>query len=79
MIEVYTKTTCPHCVQTKNKLNELGLDYVEINIEQQPSQRQFLKEQGHKTVPQIYINGKVVPGGNQTFQMMNERQINEWK
>jgi len=79
MIKVYTKTTCPHCVETKHKLQAMGIDYEEVNIENLPEEREFLISEGHKSVPQIYINGKVVPGGNQTFQTMTERQIKEWK
>lgn len=78
MIVVYSKDMCPYCDRTKDKLNEMGLEYTEINVSKNPDKREFLKEEGHRTVPQIYINGKVVPGGNNAFQLMNERQIKEW-
>jgi len=77
-IKLYTKHDCPHCVAAKVRLDEMGLEYEEIDVANTPGTRDFLKTQGHKTVPQIYINGKAVPGGNQGLQVMTEQQIRDW-
>lgn len=66
MITMYTKNNCQYCVQAKTMLNMQGISFEEVNIEQVPSAREFLIAEGHRTVPQIYQDGKLlVPGGYQ--------------
>jgi len=54
MLIVYSKNHCPFCVQTKKWLEMKGIDYEEINVEQDPAKMAWLKAQGHRSVPQIY-------------------------
>lgn len=64
MLTVYSKTACPHCVNAKNFLKNKNINFQEINIEQDTEAREFIQSQGHRTVPQIYMNGKIfVKGG----------------
>lgn len=64
MLIVYSKTVCPYCVNAKNLLKSRGIEFQEINIEEDDSAKEFLKNEGHRTVPQIYRDGKVfVEGG----------------
>lgn len=66
MIKMYTKTNCQYCVQAKSMLNMRGIEFEEINIEQAPGARDFLISEGHRTVPQIYQDEKLlVEGGYQ--------------
>lgn len=61
---VYTKDNCPYCVNLKEMLREYNISFNEINIAEDEVARSFLKSEGHKTVPQIYHNGKLfVEGG----------------
>jgi glutaredoxin 3 len=72
MIIMYTKNNCPYCVQAKAMLNMRGITFDEVNIEQVPSAREFLIAEGHRTVPQIYQNGKLlVEGGYQGLAKQN--------
>jgi len=69
---MYTKNNCPYCVQAKAMLNMRGITFDEVNIEQVPSAREFLIAEGHRTVPQIYQNGKLlVEGGYQGLAKQN--------
>jgi glutaredoxin len=63
MITVYSKNNCPYCVQAKNLLRSRGVQFEEINIEEQPEAREFIVTEGHRTVPQIYRDGKVLVEG----------------
>lgn len=64
MLIVYSKTVCPYCVNAKNLLKSRGIEFQEINIEEDDAAKEFLKNEGHRTVPQIYRDGKVfVEGG----------------
>jgi glutaredoxin 3 len=76
MITVYTKDFCPFCVQAKKQLTDMGFEYEEINVETDGDTRRWLVEQGHRTMPQIYHNGKVlVEGGAQELAKLSKDEI----
>jgi len=60
MIVLYTKNECKFCVQAKSILKEWGVEYTEINIEEQPSGKDFLTLEGHRTVPQLYWHDSIL-------------------
>ena len=55
---LYTQDDCPYCVLMKRKLKEWGYFWDECNISHFPENKKFLKEQGHRTVPQLYHGRK---------------------
>jgi glutaredoxin 3 len=66
MITVYSKNNCPFCVQAKNLLKIKGIDYTEIKIDENAVAKEFVLSEGHRTVPQLYKDGKLlVEGGYQ--------------
>ena len=66
MLTVYSKNNCPFCVQAKNVLRLKGVDYTEVKIDEDASAKDFILAEGHRTVPQIYKDGKLlVEGGYQ--------------
>lgn len=54
LIRLYTQNDCPYCVMMKKKLDSWGMNYETINISYNPDGKLFLKENGHRTVPQLY-------------------------
>lgn len=60
MIVVYTKTHCPNCVKLKNRLVADSIEFSTINIETDETVREWLIGEGHKSVPQVYIDGRHV-------------------
>jgi glutaredoxin 3 len=66
MVTVYSKNNCPYCVQAKNLLELKGINYEEVKIDESTEAREFIVGEGHRTVPQIYKDGKLlVEGGFQ--------------
>lgn len=66
MITVYSKNNCPFCVQAKNLLKLKGIEFQEVKIDEDPTAREFVLAEGHRTVPQIYKDGQLlVEGGYQ--------------
>ena len=55
-LRLFTKDDCPYCDALKNKLNTWGVNFDTINISEDIESKYFLKEKGHRTVPQIYFN-----------------------
>lgn len=76
MLTVYSKNNCPYCVQAKNYLKSKNINFQEINIENDEESRDFIKSQGHRTVPQIYMDGKIfVEGGWNGLSKMSADEI----
>jgi len=64
MITIYSKPTCSFCDAAKKRLTEWGYEFVEIDVSQDQDALNFLKETGHRTVPQIYYTeSQFVPDG----------------
>ena len=77
MIIVYSKNNCPFCVQAKNLLKLKGKEFEEIKIDEVSEARDFVLAEGHRTVPQIYKDGKLlVSGGFQGLQKLTEDDWN---
>ena len=66
---VYSKNMCGYCVQAKNWLKNKNIEYKEINIEEQPEAREFVISEGHRTMPQIYVDGKSMGGYNELVKL----------
>jgi glutaredoxin 3 len=60
MITVYTKNVCPYCVKAKNYLENKGIEYETVNIEENQTERNWLMENGFRSVPQIFVNKKLL-------------------
>lgn len=75
MIKVYTKNNCPFCDRAKALLESKGKMYIAVNIEDNPSEREFLVGQGLRSVPQIFNNDVLVPGG---FQGLSSQSDEFW-
>ena len=76
MITVYSKNNCPFCTKAKALFEIKGIKYTEINIEQDADSRKRIIDAGLRTVPQIYINEELLPGGynglaSQTTEFFN--------
>ena len=70
MITVYSKNNCPFCVQAKRLLESKNVAFKEINIEDVPEARQMLLDKGLRSVPQIFNEEELIPGG---FQGLNKQ------
>lgn len=63
ILTIYSKSACPFCDRAKNYLVHHDIDYTEINIEQDTEAQRFVQDQGHRTVPQIYYQGRLFVAG----------------
>jgi glutaredoxin 3 len=65
MITVYTKDDCPFCDRAKALLESKGVEYTTINIGIRTEAREFLVDQGLRSVPQIFNGTELIQGGFQ--------------
>ena len=76
MLTIYSKTVCPYCVQAKNYLKNKNINFREVNIEDDAEAREFIIQQGLRTVPQIFMDGKIfVEGGWTGLSKMSAEDI----
>ena len=55
-ITLFTQPQCPFCDIMKGMLDQTGFTYYTINIKENADGLNFVKERGHRTVPQLYVN-----------------------
>lgn len=64
-IKVYTTNTCPYCTMVKKFLEDKGLSFEEINVqEDRKAAEKLVETTGEMGVPQTEINGEWVLGFN---------------
>lgn len=64
MIRVYTKNNCASCIFTKRKLQELGVNYKEINVDEDLAALEYLMECGLRSLPVVFKDDEtIVTGG----------------
>ena len=63
-VEVYTTQFCPFCVRAKALLKSKGVAFDEIDVSDDAAKRERMVELagGRRSVPEIFINGKIVGG-----------------
>ena len=76
MIKVYTSNYCPYCTRAKNYLDSLGFEYESLNIQQDNKARDFFINGGYRTVPQLFVNDKLLcKGGADGLVKMSKEDI----
>lgn len=55
-LTLYTQDDCHYCKVLKKKLSDWNYDYREVNVSYDLFAKDFLKSEGHRTVPQLYWN-----------------------
>lgn len=64
MITVYSMNGCAACVSAVNLLKANNVEHEVVKIDESPEAWNFLKSEGHRSMPQIYKEGKLfVEGG----------------
>lgn len=56
MVTVYTKNTCPQCKMVKKQFAAKGVEFEEINVDEQPSYIDDLKAKGFSSLPVVEYN-----------------------
>lgn len=62
LISLFTKVGCPFCARAKAMLKEHDLDYEEIVLGKEITTRSLQAVTNAKTVPQVFIDGKLIGG-----------------
>ncbi len=63
MLTVYSTTWCGYCVRLKKMLDRAGIEYAEVNIEEDEAAAEFVQNVngGNRTVPTVlFPDGKAL-------------------
>jgi glutaredoxin len=66
MITLYSKPDCVFCEKAKRWLIKNCIAFEAVDISISPDAKQFVLDQGHKSVPQIYFNNRILVEGGYT-------------
>lgn len=65
MITIYTKDQCPYCDRAKALLETKGIPFNTINVSVDRDAYEHLMDLGLRSVPQVFNDGVLLPGGYQ--------------
>jgi len=66
-VVMYSTSWCPYCHRARRLLSSKGVIFQEIDVEEQPEQRDIMltRSGGRRTVPQIFIGDRHVGGSDE--------------
>ncbi|HVA68291.1 MAG TPA: glutaredoxin 3 [Candidatus Binataceae bacterium] len=78
-VEVYTTTFCPFCTRAKSLLRSKGVAFDEIDVTDDDELREKMVEMagGRRTVPEIFINGRIVGGFDELRALEVQGKLDE--
>jgi glutaredoxin 3 len=76
-VEVYSTSYCPYCMRAKALLRSKGIAFEEIDVADDPVLRAKMVELagGRRTVPEIFINGQIIGGCDELFELEQSGEL----
>jgi glutaredoxin-like protein len=71
LVSLFAKVGCPYCARAKQMLKDKGWDYEEIVLGKDITTRSLQAVSGGTTVPQVFINGKLIGGSEELAAYLN--------
>ncbi len=78
-VTIYSKNICPYCVRAKELLKSKGVQFQEINIENDDNlmQQMIERSSGRKSVPQIFIQDFHVGGCDDLYALEAKGELDK--
>ncbi len=77
-VVLYTTRYCPYCVRAKHLLEQKGVAFQEIAVDNDPQLRaEMTQKSGGHTVPQIFINEKPIGGCDDLYALERQGRLDE--
>jgi len=69
-VVMYTTTYCGYCERARRLLRARRIPYEEVDVTSDPARRrQVIVETGHRTVPVILIDGRLIGGADELVEL----------
>jgi glutathione S-transferase len=73
-MDLYQAEWCPHSHRVRQRLTELGLDFVARQVPAEPAEREWMRtEVGNDEIPALVDDGHVVVGDEDILAYLYER------
>lgn len=72
-VSIITKEGCPYCARAKQALKERNIEFEELLLNKDVSNRSLRAMSGATTVPQVFIDGEHI-GGSEALQEFLQKQ-----
>lgn len=73
-VAILSRKGCPHCERAKRLLKEHGMDFEDISLNKEVTMYAVRAVSGGITVPQVFINGKLIGGADQLEAYLRDKQ-----
>jgi len=62
-VKVYSTPTCPYCKMAKDFLKQNNIQFVDIDVAQDPkASQEMIDKSGQMGIPQLEIDGQIIVG-----------------
>jgi glutaredoxin-like protein len=72
-VALLTRAGCPFCAQAKKLLDDAGIAYAEVDLPHSIRTRALGAIAGARTVPQMFVNGELIGGGDAVRSWIERR------
>lgn len=77
-VTLYTTRFCPYCIRARGLLDEKGVDYEDIAVDDEPQLRQEMTQRsGRYTVPQIWIGDQHIGGCDELHSLERQGRLDQ--
>ena len=81
IITVFSKSYCPYCIRTKNKLDNKGFLYKAFEVDENEVPNHIVKEMqkktGHYTFPSVFIGDMFVGGDSDLTKIIQNGKFDK--
>ena len=72
-VAVFSREGCPFCVRAKGLLNEAGIEFEELVLNRDYTDRTLRAVTTKTSFPQVFVNGKLIGGSDDLEAWLKER------
>lgn len=79
-VTIYTKQTCPYCINAKRLLEQKGVNYQEFDVTKMSDDELnevAIKTNHYRTVPKIFIGETFIGGFDNLNKLNQEGKLDE--
>jgi glutaredoxin-like protein len=73
-VAVFSRPGCPHCAKAKGLLHDAGIEFEELVLNRDYTDRTLRAISGVTTYPQVFVNAEHVGGAEKLEAWLNERR-----
>lgn len=77
-VTLYTTRYCPYCIRARRLLDEKGVDYEDIAVDDDPQLRaEMARRSGRVTLPQIWIGEQHIGGCDDLMLLARQGRLDD--